>query len=147
MEGFALAPPPTVFHLTVGRGFLLSHSEDLGLCWSVFMAVFLAVWCNLSEYTWLNVFVQVLKGAVFWRSNWPVWHSSSEHTCANAVHVPEPIQTPTSFASEKHIQAHSRSHTHKPDIFNMLAGMLNNHNLYPTPQMKRLSTNNFIYFK
>lgn len=56
MEGFALAPPPTVFHLTVGRGFLLSHSEDLGLCWSVFMAVFMAVWCYLSEYTWLNAF-------------------------------------------------------------------------------------------
>lgn len=51
MEGFALAPPPTVFHLTVGRGFLLSHSEDLGLCWSVFMAVFMALWYYLSECT------------------------------------------------------------------------------------------------
>jgi len=36
IEGFALAPPPTVFHLTVGRGFLLLHSEDLGLCLSVY---------------------------------------------------------------------------------------------------------------
>lgn len=42
MEGFALASPPTVFHLTVRRGFLRSRSEDLGLCWSVFMAVLMA---------------------------------------------------------------------------------------------------------
>lgn len=43
IEGFALAPPPTVLHVTVGCGFLLSHSEDLGLCLSVFMAVLMAV--------------------------------------------------------------------------------------------------------
>lgn len=57
MEGFALVQPPTVFHLTVGRGFLLSHSEDLGRCWSVFMAAFMAVWCYLTECTWLNAFL------------------------------------------------------------------------------------------
>lgn len=43
IEGFALAPPPTVLHITVGCGFLLSHSEDLGLCLSVFTAVLTAV--------------------------------------------------------------------------------------------------------
>lgn len=71
-RAFALAPPPTVFHLTVGRGFYFHTQKTLdcvGVC----------LWLYLWQYgaTRLNVFLLVLKGVVFWHSSWPWWHRSS----------------------------------------------------------------------
>lgn len=68
IDGFALAPPPTVFHLTVGFNFLLSHSQDLGLYLSMFNSTRGRIPGCIHFST-----VIILKNAedgVFWCSSW-----------------------------------------------------------------------------